>query len=96
MRTAPERLVRLYKMLGETTRQRILGILSSHSREPICVNDISRLLGISQSSASQHLRILKTMNCVREKKRGCHVFYALNVKKMHEYKELIDETFLYV
>ena len=71
-------------------------ILSSHSGEPICVNDVSRLLGISHSSASQHLKILKTMNCIRENKRGCHVYYDLNIKKMHEYKDLIDETFLYV
>jgi len=94
MKTAPEQLAQVYKTLGEKNRLKTIKILSSQMEDAICVNDVSRMLGISQPSASQHLKILKIMDLIKESKEGSHVYYTLNLSKMYEYKKLIDDTFI--
>jgi len=46
MKTAPEQLAQVYKTLGEKNRLKIIKILSSQMEDAICVNDVSRMLGI--------------------------------------------------
>lgn len=47
---------RLFKSLADETRLKILWLLKGH--EELCVCDIMRVLGITQSKASRHLRYL--------------------------------------
>jgi len=89
-----ERLASLYKTLGETNRLKILKILSSHMAESLCVGDVSGLLNISQPLASQHLKVLKTAGLIEENKKGSRVYYTVNMERMHEAKDLIDDTFI--
>lgn len=69
------RLSETFKVLGDSTRIRILYALSL---EELCVCDISTLLEISQSATSHQLRILRNMRLVKYRKEGRTVFYSLD------------------
>ena len=75
---SPESVVALaetFKVLGDTTRVRILDALS---RSELCVCDIAGLLGLSESAISHQLRLLRGMRLVRSRRDGRMVFYALD------------------
>ena len=55
-------LAETFKVLGDATRVRILDALS---RSELCVCDIARLLGLSESAVSHQLRLLRGMRLVR-------------------------------
>ena len=68
-------LAETFKVLGDTTRVRILDALS---RAELCVCDIARLLGLSESAVSHQLRLLRGMRLVRPRRDGRVVFYSLD------------------
>ncbi|MDE5863093.1 MAG: metalloregulator ArsR/SmtB family transcription factor [Lachnospiraceae bacterium] len=68
-------LAELFKVFGDTTRVRILCALFESE---MCVCDISILLGMSQSSISHQLRVLKTAKLVKNRKDGKVVYYSLD------------------
>ena len=67
-------LAELFKVFGDSTRIKILYALFEAE---LCVCDISRLLGISQSAVSHQLRVLKGSRLVKFRKEGKTVFYSL-------------------
>lgn len=68
-------LADLFKIFGDTTRIKILYVLSEHS---MCVCDIATLLGISISAVSHQLKVLKTAKLVKYRRQGKTVFYSLS------------------
>ncbi|MCI8505211.1 MAG: metalloregulator ArsR/SmtB family transcription factor [Lachnospiraceae bacterium] len=68
------RLAELFKIFGDPTRIKILYALLGHE---MCVCDIAQLLGMSQSSISHQLRILKQTSLVKFRREGKMVFYSL-------------------
>jgi ArsR family transcriptional regulator, lead/cadmium/zinc/bismuth-responsive transcriptional repressor len=64
-----------FKVLGDATRVRILDALS---RSELCVCDIARLVGLSESAVSHQLRLLRGMRVVRPRRAGRLVYYALD------------------
>ncbi|OFZ45729.1 MAG: transcriptional regulator [Bdellovibrionales bacterium RIFOXYB1_FULL_37_110] len=67
-------LAELFKSFGDTTRIRILYSLF---KEEMCVCDLCAFLGMTQSSISHQLRILKLSRLVRSRKAGKVVYYSL-------------------
>lgn len=67
-------LAELFKVFGDTTRVRILCALFESE---MCVCDISVLLGMTQSSISHQLRVLKSAKLVKNRKEGKVVYYSL-------------------
>ena len=68
-------LAELYKVFGDSTRIKILYVLFGAE---LCVYDIARLLGMTQSAVSHQLRILKNNKLVKFRREGKTVFYALD------------------
>jgi len=68
-------LAELFKVLGDSTRARIIGALL-HSE--LCVCDIGALLGMSKSAISHQLRILRQSRLVKNRRDGKVVFYSLD------------------
>ncbi|MCI8549693.1 MAG: metalloregulator ArsR/SmtB family transcription factor [Lachnospiraceae bacterium] len=68
------RLADLFKIFGDPTRIKILYALLEHE---MCVCDIAQLLGMTQSSISHQLRILKQSSLVKFRRDGKMVFYSL-------------------
>ena len=66
-------LADLFRLLGDTTRLRIvLACLDT----PIAVNDIASTLDLSNSLVSHHLRLLRAARIVKADRHGKQVFYA--------------------
>ena len=66
-------LAELFKVFGDSTR---IKILYSMFENELCVNDIARLLNLSQSSVSHQLRILKTSQLVKFRREGKSIYYS--------------------
>ena len=67
-------LAELFKVFGDSTRVKILYALFEAE---LCVCDISKLLGLTQSAVSHQLRVLKNSRLVKFRKDGKTVFYSL-------------------
>jgi len=76
---SPEReilsLAETFKTLGDPTRVKVLQALSV---KELCVCDLARLLGISESATSHQLRVLRNKKLVRYRKEGKMTFYSLD------------------
>ncbi|MDP2931512.1 MAG: metalloregulator ArsR/SmtB family transcription factor [Chloroflexota bacterium] len=68
-------LAETFGALADSNRAKILHSLMN---EELCVCDIACLIGISDSAVSQHLRILRTLRLVKQRKSGRMVYYSLN------------------
>ena len=67
-------LAELFKIFGDSTRIRILFVLFEAE---VCVCDLARLLGMTQSAVSHQLRILKQARLIKSRRDGKTVFYSL-------------------
>ena len=67
-------LAELFKVFGDSTRIRILFVLSSAE---VCVCDLARVLNMTQSAISHQLRILKQNKLVKSRREGKSIFYSL-------------------
>jgi ArsR family transcriptional regulator len=72
--TAVDRAAELLRVLGTPNR---LGIVLELARGSRCVHQLVGALGISQSLASQHLRILRNTGLVNHARRGKETEYSL-------------------
>lgn len=68
-------LSEFYKIFGDQTRLRILDALLN---KPLCVNEISELLEMTQSAISHQLKNLRTSNLVKTDKIGKNVYYSIS------------------
>ena len=64
----------LFKMFADSTRVKILDALFESE---LCVCDIAKVLGLTQSAVSHQLRILKGGKLVKYRREGKIVFYSL-------------------
>lgn len=68
------RLADLFKCFGDGTRIRILYVLLEAE---VCVCDLAKLLGMTQSAVSHQLRILKQARLIKNRRDGKTIFYSL-------------------
>ncbi len=68
-------LADLFRILGESTRVKILHALSCTE---LCVCDLSELLNMSHSAVSHQLRLLRANKLVRFRRSGKNIFYSLD------------------
>lgn len=68
-------LALLFKALADDTRVQIALALS---KEELCVCDVAALVGVSDATASHHLRFLRNMGLAKYRKQGKLVFYSLD------------------
>lgn len=80
-----KRKARFFLLLGNEVRLKIVRLLSVFRR--MCVCDLSDVLGMKQSSISQHLRKLKDGGILVSKREGMTIFYMINPSVMDEIKK---------
>ncbi|MEG2786217.1 MAG: metalloregulator ArsR/SmtB family transcription factor [Romboutsia sp.] len=69
------KLTKIFKALSDETRLKVLLLVS---KRDICQKGISRYLGITDSSVSQHIKVLKEADIITGYKEGYYVFYHIN------------------
>ncbi|UCG31617.1 MAG: metalloregulator ArsR/SmtB family transcription factor [Phycisphaerales bacterium] len=63
---------RLFRALGDTTRQRLLVVLLQHE---LSVTELVRILGQPQSTISRHLKVLRDAGLVLDRREGTNILY---------------------
>jgi DNA-binding transcriptional ArsR family regulator len=66
---------KVFKALADSTRLRILGLLSMRE---MCVCEVMVALDLTQPTASHHLRILENVGLVKDRKESKWVFYSIS------------------
>ncbi len=67
-------LERVMKAASDGTRLRILNLLGPG---PLCVCEIVEAVGLSQSTVSRHLAVLRDAGLIEDEKRGKWAYYML-------------------
>jgi len=68
-----------FNAVAESRRRQILDILTAGERP---VNDMVRLLGLSQPQVSKHLRVLREVGAVDVREEGQQRLYRLNARAL--------------
>ncbi len=68
-------LAQTFAALADSNRAKIIYALLE---QELCVCDIACVVGISESAVSQHLRLLRSLRLVRQRRDGRMVYYTLN------------------
>ena len=76
-----EGIVDFFSVFADSTRVRILSALAITE---MCVTDISRVLGINQTTVSHQLRLLKNIGIVRCSRCGKVIFYSLKNETVND------------
>jgi len=80
-------LVKIFKALSDSNRIRILKMLEVR---PLCVCEITAVLGLASSTVSKHLSILRDAGFIFDQKENKWVNYHLNkASRMHYVRELL-------
>jgi ArsR family transcriptional regulator len=70
-----EDLARLFAILGDPTRARLLSALTVGE---LCVCDLSAATGVNRTTVSHQLRVLRDHRIVRRRRAGKVIYYALD------------------
>lgn len=73
---AAERMARVFHVLGEPARVRIVTALLEAGE--LCVCDLAATVGMTEAQTSQHLRVLRAERTVRNRRDGRMVYYSLD------------------
>ncbi len=65
----------IFKSLGEPTRLTILLTLIQGEKK---VESLAAIMGVSSSTISHHLRVLRNLRVVKYRRQGRHVYYNLD------------------
>lgn len=76
-----KKVAKIFKALSDETRLKVLLLVS---KRDICQKGISQYLGITDSSVSQHIKILKEAEIITGYKEGYYVFYHVNENAFEE------------
>ena len=83
-------LARLFKLLADETRLRILDMLGA--RKELCVRDLWERLGQSQPAVSHHLGLLRMAGLVDTRHEGKHIYYRIHQERFDEMMGMIQQT----
>lgn len=70
-----DELSQIFKILSDKNRLRILKMLE---KKPLCVCEMTQILGLAASTTSKHLSLLKDVDLIFEQKDKKWVNYHLN------------------
>jgi DNA-binding transcriptional ArsR family regulator len=83
-------IAKVMKALASGPRLKILRLLKGRT---LCVNAITRKLGITQSAVSQHLRILRNAGLIMPDKHGYWIHYSVNANAMSKCAQAMKKLF---
>lgn len=81
---------RLLKAVAEPMRLRILSLIASLGGEDVCACEFPGVLGISQPTASHHLKVLTEAGYLTRVQRGKWAHYTLVPETFAQARSLLD------
>ena len=83
-------LERLFRVLGDRHRLKILNILLRAAGQSVCVCEFTEQLGLAQPTVSYHLKQLLDAGLVRREKRGSFAYFSLVPEAFERVRALLD------
>ncbi len=83
-------LAELFKILAHPDRIRLIGLL--HQSSELDVSQLTKAMQVSQSTVSQHLKLLKLNKVVSERRSGKHILYKLKSEHIGDLIVMAIET----
>jgi DNA-binding transcriptional ArsR family regulator len=90
MKERLEKAARCLKVLAHPIRLMIIHLLGEGERS---VQELEKALGVSQSSISQHLNLLKDKEILESRRAAQQVFYRLRTPRLLELTAITRELF---
>lgn len=84
-----EKYSQIFKALAHPIRLQIVDVLLDGE---CCVNDVVNAIGISQSTSSQHLAILKNSGIVYPERHGTKICYKVKSELAREVVSIIKRN----
>jgi ArsR family transcriptional regulator len=79
----------LFRALADPHRVRIVNLLAT-SPDPVCVCELTEVLGISQPTTSHHLKKLVDAGLLHREQRGTWAYYGLNRDALGRLATVVD------
>ena len=86
---AAEATATLFKALGDPQRVRVVNLLTT-AGAPLCVCEITEALGVSQSTASFHLKKLTNAGLLHREQRGTWAYYSIDPQAMSTLRSVVS------
>ncbi len=83
-----KKLVEKFNALGDETRFKLFLLLSE---KQICMNGLAKVLDISKSDVSQHLKLLSHSGLIKGERIGDYVHYNVQKNVIEELQGIINE-----
>jgi len=83
-------LERLFRVLGDRSRVKILNILLRAGGQAVCVCEFTDHLGLAQPTVSYHLKQLMAAGLVARQKRGTFAYFTVNPEAIERLHTLVE------
>src|SRR4030042_1370579 len=80
----------MFKVLSVETRVKIIELLKS--KGPMGAKNMAGLLGITPAAVSQHLKLLRQAELVRNERKGYWIPYSIDEEALHNCQEILNEV----
>ena len=87
-------LERLFRVLGDRHRLRILNTLIRAGGQAVCVCEFTDQLGLAQPTVSYHLKQLTEAGLLDREKRGTFAYFRVRAEAMERLHSLVEPASL--
>lgn len=87
--TERERLVAIFKALGDPTRLDIFRLVAAQEA-PICACDVVDRFDVSQPTISHHMRVLAEAGLITVSRRGVWAYYAADPRGLALLRDAVE------
>jgi ArsR family transcriptional regulator len=84
-----EATAQVFKALGDPARVKIVNMLATRD-EPVCACEFHPALGVTQATASHHLKKLTDAGLLKREQRGKWAYFSLNQAAAARLAGLVD------
>ena len=84
-------LERLFKLIADRSRLRILNVLVRADGQPVCVCEFTEMLHVSQPTVSHHLKQLTEAGLLERERRGSFVYFSLRAGALDRVASLLAQ-----
>lgn len=84
-------LINYLKVINDDNR---ISILEALKQKPLCVCEIFAILEKPQNLVSHHLKVLKDIGLINNKRDGVKIIYSRNEKTINNYQKLLTNKII--
>src|SRR6185436_14706301 len=78
----------IFQAIADPTRRAIIALIAMHAMTP---NALAEHFNTSRQAVSKHIKILTECDLVKQEQQGREIYYSLEIEKMKEIDNWIDQ-----